>query len=217
VILLVSFSACKNPTSEKTDIKVSELKTVSLPDVQHIESVKKNREITVGPFSFSISDLWKEYAASESAVFRQQYLEQSKQIYEHFTGSDDPSKSVDVAGFHISGDKGDFIIVSFSVPPQSNLIQMLKNQVDDKMNFGIQQGYIQKYIGLVSVDEEPFSGFYTKIIGEDGNIEVSAGLEHKDMRNTILQLTLLSPPAWNEKEASIKLETILSTVSLKTE
>ena len=175
----------------------------------------ETRKVSVGSFLIDIPLAWTEYTTSETAELRYQYIEQSKQIYQHFSGSDDPTKSVNVAAFNFFSGKGSVIIVSFSIPPQSNLIQMLKDQVEEKMNYGIQQGFIQKYLGLVSVDKNLLAGFYTKAIGASGNFELSGGLEHREMKNTIIQLTFLAPKGWDEKESTTLLETVLKSVTLK--
>ena len=173
------------------------------------------QKVLVGSFSIDIPKKWTEFSAGDAAVLRREYLKQIRQIYQHYSGSDDSSKSVDIAAFHISNGEGFFAIVSFSVPPQSNLIQILKSQVGDKMNYGIQQGFIRQYLGLVPVDKAPLAGFYTKTIGRNGNIEASGALEHNDLKNTILQLTLSAPMDWDEKKGSTALELVLKSVTLK--
>ena len=172
-------------------------------------------KVTVGTFTIDVPRAWKTFKSSEAASLRRQYMEQSRQIYQHYHGSDDPSKSVDIVGFHLPGTDGSFVIVSFTVPPQSNLIPLLKSQVNDKMNYGIQQGIIRKYLGLVSVDEDPLSGFYTKAVGKSGNINVSGGIEHKELKNTMIQLTLLAPKNWTEAKATSSLSKILKSVTIK--
>jgi hypothetical protein len=122
---------------------------------------------------------------------------------------------VGFAAFHIAGDDGAFILVSFAVPPQANLIDLLKSQVKDKMDFGVRQGYIQKYLGLAPVDDEQLSGFYTTAIGKDGNMQVAGGLEHKKLKNTVIQLTLLCPKSWDQVRAQATLTAILKSVSLR--
>ena len=171
--------------------------------------------IIVGAFTVKVPTDWTSFNASEATDLRRQYMAQSKEIYRQFSGSDDPSKSVDVAAFHISNDPGSFVIVSFTVPPQSNLITLLKSQVEDKMAWGVREGYIRKYLGLVPIDDEQFSGFYTKAIGNSGGLEVSGGVEHKKLKNTIIQLTLLCPKAWDEVKAENTLSSILKSVMLR--
>ena len=58
-----------------------------------------------------------------------------------------------MAAFPIAGDAAAFAIVSFTIPPQSDLVNLLKNQAEEKANWGIQQGYIKKYLGLVQLDD----------------------------------------------------------------
>lgn len=172
--------------------------------------------VTVGSFNVVVPTAWTAFASGEAASLRSQYLEQSKQIYQQFSGGGkDPAGDVNVAAYHIEGDDGAFIVVTFTIPPQSDLITLLKSQAREKADWGIQNGYIRKYLGLVSVDSENLSGFYTKMIGKNGNVEVSGGLEHKRLKNTIIQLTLLSPKAWDEAKATRTLESILKSVILK--
>ena len=84
------------------------------------------RNITVGTFTFDLPNDWREFSVTEIDQLRSQYLAQSKEIYHQYSGTQDPAISIDVAGFHIEGDAGAFIIVSFSIPPQSDLINLLR-------------------------------------------------------------------------------------------
>jgi hypothetical protein len=101
------------------------------------------------------------------------------------------------------------------VPSQADLISLLKGQVREKMDWGVRQGYIRKYLGMVTVNDGQLSGFYTKAMGKSGNVEVSGGLEHKKLKNTIIQLTVLSPKAWDEVKATSSLAAVLKSVVLK--
>jgi hypothetical protein len=176
----------------------------------------RGKTVTVGAFMVTVPTEWASFGSSEAAALRQQYTAQSRQIYQQYNSgsSDGLAKPIGLAAFHIAGDDGAFIIVSFAVPPQSDLINMLKNQTKEKMDFGIRQGYIRKYLGLVPVDDEQFAGFYTTAIGKDGNVEVSGGLEHKKLKNTVIQLTLLCPRSWDQGRATGSLTDILKSVSL---
>lgn len=174
------------------------------------------RNVKVGAFMVQVPTDWKDFNASVMADLRLQYMDQSKEIYRQFSGSaDDPSKLVDVVAFHISNDAGTFAIVSITVPPQSDLITLLKSQVKDKMAWGVREGYIRKYLGVVPVDDERFSGFYTKAIGKSGGVEVTGGLEHKKLKNTIIQLMLFCPKAWDEVKAINTLSSVIKSVTLK--
>lgn len=172
------------------------------------------QNVTVGAFTAKIPPDWKAFSANEAAQLLRQYMAQSQEIYRQFSGADDKTKTVDVVAFHMNG-TGSFVLVSFTVPPTSNLISLLKSQVKDKMAWGLREGYIRKYLGLVSVNDEHFSGFYTKAIGKSGGVEISGGLEHKSLRNTIIQLTLLSPGAWDEAKATSTLSSIIDSVALQ--
>lgn len=180
-------------------------KTNTLADVQ---------TVTVGAFTAKIPRNWKAFGATDAAQLRRQYTAQSQEIYRQYAGADDPTKTVDVAAFQVDG-TGLFVLVSFTVPPKSDLIALLKSQVKDKMDWGIREGHIRKYLGLVSVDNRYFSGFYTKAIGRSGEVQISGGLEHKSFRNRILQLTLLSPGGWTETKATSTLSSILDSVALR--
>jgi hypothetical protein len=175
---------------------------------------KPGKKITVGDFSLSVPTDWKNFSSGESDSLRRQFLAQQKEIFKQFDGSDIPSKTLNVAAFHLSGNAGSFVVVISSIPPQSNLIKTLRNEVDEKMSWGVREGFIRKYLGVVSVDNEKVSGFYTKAIGKEGNVQVSGGLEPKNKKNTIIQLTLLCPKNWNEAKATSTLSSILESVNL---
>jgi hypothetical protein len=177
--------------------------------------VSQSKHVSVGAFTVDVPAYWKSFSAQESYEFKRQYTAQSEEIYRQYSGINDTTKSLDIAGFHISDDDGAFIIASFTVPPQSDLITLLKSQAADKAAWGVREGYIRKYLGLVSIDDEQFDGFYTKTVGKDGGIQVSAGLEHKKLKNTIVQLTLLCPKPWDEVKATDTLTTLLKSVTLK--
>jgi hypothetical protein len=221
----------KTPSNTATTSATSVLCLILLALASHGQDIKSNtvtvkpsnvdtltdvRNVMVGSFTVKVPKEWTTFATGEAASLRRQYLEQSSQIYQQFSGSsDDPAKSVDVAAFHIAGDDGAFILVSFTVPSQANLIPLLKSQAADKADWGVRNGYIRKYLGLVPIDNENLSGFYVKNIGKSGNIEVSGGLEHKKLKNTIIQLTVLSPKAWDEAKATNSLSAVLKSVVLK--
>ncbi len=175
---------------------------------------KTTKTISIGGFSLQVPHEWKSFSSDEAASLRRQFMDQQKEIYKQFSGSDDTSKTIDVAAFHLSGTTGSFVIVILSIPPQADLIKTLKNEVDEKMEWGIREGYIRKYLGLVSVDNDKLSGFYTKAIGKDGNVQVSGGIEHKDKKNALLQLTLLCLKTWDEGKATKTLSSILESVKL---
>jgi hypothetical protein len=179
------------------------------------DSGKTTESVNVGSFSVDVPTDWKKFTAQESAVFEREYRQQSREIYQHYAGGDDPSKSVHVAAYHTPGNNGSFVIVSMSLPAQADLMPMLKEQIEPKMKYGIQQGFIKKYLGMVSVDRAPLTGFYTKAIGSSGDIQVSGGLEHSKKKNTILQLTLLAPDEWKEEAAVAVLEKVLASVKLR--
>ena len=173
------------------------------------------RNIDVGTFTANVPAEWESFNEADAADLRSQYMVQSKEIYHQFSGSDDPSKSFDIEAFHINKDDGSFVIVSFTVPPQSDLISLLISQVKEKMAWGIREGYIRKYLGIVPVDNEQFSGFYTKVIGKNGGVQVSGALEHNELKDTVIQLTLLCPKTWDETKAANSLTSILQSVTLK--
>ena len=161
--------------------------SLSAPEVfaqgDKTKPVGNGQNASVGAFTVKVPNDWKAFSANETAQLRQQYIAQSQQMYRKYSGGRaDRAKSVDIAAFHIAGDAGTFAIVSFAIPPQSDLINLLKNQVEDKANWGIQQGYVQKYLGLVPLDDQRFSGFYIKFIGSSGEVEISGGLEPKKLR-----------------------------------
>ena len=172
--------------------------------------------VTLGSFAVEVPTGWTSFSSGEAASLRRQFLEQSSQIYQQYSGSsEDPAKSVDVAAFHIEGGEAVFAIVSFTVPSHADLIPLLKSEAGDKADWGVRNGFIRKYLGLIPIDDETWSGFYIKMIGKNGNVEVSAGLEHKKLKNTIIQITLISPKAWDEAKATDSLGDILKSLVLK--
>lgn len=174
------------------------------------------RDVTVGAFTVKVPSDWQPFTASESDQLRRQFVSQSEEIYSQYSSeTPDPAKSVYIAAFHIVGDAGTFAIVSFTIPPQSDLVNLLKNQAEEKAKWGIQQGYIKKYLGIVPVDDQSLSGFYIKSIGTEGDVQVSGGLEHKKLKNTLVQLTLLCPKSWDELKATSILTSVLESVKLK--
>lgn len=177
-------------------------------------SATGSASVTVGDFSITIPAEWKKFTTREAAIFARQYQQQSREIYKNFAGTDDPTKLVRVAAYHTPGKNGSFVIVVMSLPPQANLMPTLREQIEPKMRYGIQQGFIKKYIGMVAVDRAPLSGFYTKAIGRSGNIQVAGGVEHSMKKHTIVQLTLLAPVEWAEDAAVAALEKVLASLKL---
>ena len=80
----------------------------------------------------SVPAEWASFDAIEAATLRRQFKEQSKQIYERFSGAAAPTEMLDIAAFHIRNDAGSFIVVSFTVPATSDLITLLQSQADQK-------------------------------------------------------------------------------------
>jgi hypothetical protein len=172
------------------------------------------RDVKVGAFTVKVPAEWSGFSPGDAAALQQQFQTQSEQIYRQYAGKDDPASSVDIAAFHLAGEDGAFIVVSLTVPPQANLMNVLKSQAKDKADWGVQQGIIRKYLGLVPIDNEQFSGFYVRNIGKDGDYEVSGGLENKKLRNTLIQLTLLCPQSWDQDKADKTLQSLLSSLTL---
>ena len=146
------------------------------------------RNVKIGSFMIQVPVSWKDFSVNDMATFRKHYEIQSKEMFREYHGTDsDSSTMVGVAAFHISNNTGWFFIVSINIPPVSNLIALLKSQVKDKMEWGIREGHISRYLDLDSVENEQFSGFIIKTIGKNGAVEVSANLEHKKLKNTLIQ------------------------------
>jgi hypothetical protein len=173
------------------------------------------QSVRIGLFTIKTPSEWTDFSPGESATLQQFYIDQSKQVYQKFSKSTvDPSRLISIAAFHIEGNNGSFIAASFTVPPQSDLISLLKTQAKEKVDWGLRQGFIREYLGLVPVNDDQLSGFYIKTIGKTGNVEISGGLEHKMLKNTIIQLTLLSPHSWDQVAATNTLADILKSVTL---
>ena len=215
LLLTISLINCEG-NKAKTKSEKSPNNTEVLEKSTNKIEVADSANITVGAFTVRVPSNWSVFERGEISTLQQQYQEQSRQIYEQYSSEKDPSKSVDIAAFHILNDDGTFIIVSFTVPPQSDLIALLKSQISDKMAWGVREGYIRKYLGIVDVETEQFSGFYTKTISNKGAIEISGGLEHKKLKDTIIQLTLLCPNDWDETKATNTMTILLNSVILDT-
>ncbi len=169
--------------------------------------------ISLGGFSVTIPNSWEKYNQSEAKGLYDTFVEQSQAIYENYSGARDATRSVDMAAFHIDG-SASFIMVIMSVPPQTDLIGMLKQQAPDKAAWGVREGYIKKYLGLVPVKNGPLSGFYIKTVGNNDGVELSGGLEHSAKKNSIIQLTLLPPKTWKMEKAVQVLTELMDTVHL---
>jgi hypothetical protein len=187
------------------------------PEIQDNTTIESGpKSISLGKFRIKVPTEWLNFNSSEVASLRRQYIEQSNQISQQYSGSDFPAKSVQVAAFHILNNAGTFIIVSAKAPEHLDLITLLKNQIGEKMDWGVRSSYLRKYLGFVSIDDEKFSSFYTKAIGKDGAIEISGALEYKKLKNTVIQLTLLCPQDWDQAKASNTFTAVIKSSTLTT-
>jgi hypothetical protein len=55
---------------------------------------------------------------------------------------------------------------------------------------------------LKPIENDSFSGFYITTIANDGKIDITGGMEHKKLPNTMLQLTFICPKQWDEEAAT---------------
>ncbi|WP_395745381.1 hypothetical protein [Prosthecobacter sp.] len=197
-LLLAAGAAHSQEKKDPPDSAAGEVKTVML-----------------AKFALKVPSAWPAFSSADTIALRSQFLVQSKQIYQQYSGSaDDPAKSVDVAAFHLEPDDGVLIAVALSIPPQADLINTLRREAGQKAEWGVQQGYIRQYLGLVAVDDGELSGFYIKSIGKGGGVEVSGGLEHKKLKNTLIQLTLIAPKSWDMEKAVSTLKPLLKSIRL---
>ncbi len=178
-------------------------------------SNEETHSVTVGIFTVNVPIAWRIFTATESDVFQRQFMSQSDEVIRQYSGAKNPVKSVDIAAFHITGDEGVFVIASLDIPPQSNIVNLLKSQAKDKMQWGIRQGYIKKDLGVVPLDCEQLSGFYIVALGHNGEVQISGGIQHKEMQDKLLQLTLLCPKRWDAVQATDTLTSILKTIVLR--
>jgi hypothetical protein len=167
-----------------------------------------------GSFRVTIPKTWVPFAPSEIEPLRRQYMRQSEDIYRQYSGAKDPTETLDLIAYHIDGNSGTFVMVVFDVPPQADLLSELKGEAPEKASWGIKNGYIRKYLGLTSIDGDSFSGFYIIAVGNHGELQISGGLQPKRAKNTILQLTLLSPVGWDQTTVANLLGAILGSVTL---
>jgi len=172
------------------------------------------RNVTVGAFTVKLPNDWQSYNANDTAILRSQFIAKSEAIYQQYTGSDDLTKVVDVVAFNMPNDAGSFLFFSFTVPPQLDLINILKSEAAEKGAWGVREGYIRKYLGLVPVDDERFSGFYIKVINKNGSLGISGGLEHKKLKNTLIQLSMSCSTAWDEAKAINTFLSVLKSMKL---
>jgi hypothetical protein len=170
----------------------------------------------VGSYSFNIPGNWKRFRAEELVQFRREYVAQSDEIYKQYSGNaDNAGKSVEVDAFSIDDSTSACVLAVLSIPPQSNLITTLKSQVKEKAEWGVREGYIQKYLGLVSIDDSDKSGFCIKCIGKDGNLVITAGLSYTKRSNELVQMTLTCPGSWDEAMGLKTINALITSVSLK--
>jgi hypothetical protein len=169
--------------------------------------------VSLGGFNVLIPAGWTEFSRSDAKMLRDTFDEQSKAIYESYSGASDATRTVDIVAFHID-ENATFSMVVMSVPPQANLIRTLKEEAPEKAAWGVREGYIKRYLGLVPVEYGALAGFYTKAVGNSGSIELSGGLEHSARKNTLIQLTLLTPQIWNMDKASQVLTELMRSVKL---
>jgi hypothetical protein len=169
----------------------------------------------VGAFSLRVPPEWTRFNAPELAALRSRFEEESAGIYRKFANAPDPTKAVDVRAFRLPNDEGSFVTVSYALPDRTDVIESLKGEAKEKMAFGIREGYIRKFIGLEPFDGPPFSGFYVVAIGNDGAVQISGGLQHRQYNDSLLQLTLLCPRSWDDARAVSTMSGLLRTVQLR--
>ena len=98
-LVLLTFAACDKPTSAQAGSSEPKPAAQQAPAAAH-----DSKNITIGKFTVQVPTAWVGFAPNEAASLRGQFMEQSKQIYQQYSGgSDDPAKSVDIAALHIEG------------------------------------------------------------------------------------------------------------------
>lgn len=200
------------------DTKIGITKRAGNSQIQLVASTTKTslgaKPITVGDFTFQIPIDWKRFNADESAILRNQFVKQSKEIYRDYYDAEDPTDTVKVMGFYISGKAGNFVLNTMIVPPHSDSMKDLQSQIEDKMKWGIKEGFIRKYLGESAFNFEHVSGFYVKSIDPKGNLLVGGFLKHKEKDRPLFQLTLSCLKTWDEKRATNILIDILKSFDL---
>jgi hypothetical protein len=185
------------------------------PDTAAVPMKEGSREVAVGAFTVAVPSEWRYFTPYETTALRQQFTAQAEQIYQQYTtGGKFPAQSLEIAALHITGNDGALILTCFRIPPQPALFTALREQAKDKAQWGIQHGYIRKYLGLVPLEDDNISGFYVTTIGKGGNVEVTGGLEHKRLKNTLIQISLLCPEAWDQNRATTSLTALIRSLVL---
>ncbi|HEY1930811.1 MAG TPA: hypothetical protein VGG99_02265 [Acetobacteraceae bacterium] len=172
------------------------------------------RMVQSGAFGANIPGAWEPFSTSEITQLRDQFTQQSAEIYRRYAGSEDPTSTFGILAYHIEGASGTFIMATLDVPAQSNYVSELRDQASAKADWGIKNGYIQKYLGLTPIATDKFSGFYVTMVGNDGTVQISGGIQPKVAKSTMIELTLLCPQGWDASKAASVLSAIISSVTL---
>lgn len=207
MIYLSSISCNRNSSREQIKFQ-SENKLSKLEDSGY-------KEVQVGVFQISIPIDWKNFNETEIKIFEEQYSIQSEEIYRQYSGSPDPTNSIDVVGYHIESSSSSLIVTSFYVPDESDIIKTLLSEVEDKMEWGLDQGYIKKYLGTETITNKFFNGFYTRVIDPDGAIILSGGGTCDNNEDIIIQVTLISPTSWDISESEKIFNKIISSITVR--
>jgi hypothetical protein len=167
----------------------------------------------IGGYQLKVPDGWTRLGQAEELNFQIQFRAQQIELASKYSADRSPSPPVDVAAFRFDNDKGHFVAASFRVHPDPSLIGQLRSEVKAKMDFGVEHGYISRYLGAVTIDNANFSGFYTRAIGKAGDVQLSGGIVNKGLKDNLIQLTLLCPRDWNAKKATDTLSAILNSIA----
>jgi hypothetical protein len=171
--------------------------------------------ITVGAITFDITSSWTAFSETELAVFRKQYAAQSDDIYRQYNGDvNDPTKMVNVGAFHIDGWDGALVIAAYSIPPQVDLINTLKDEAKGKAEWGVHEGHIQKFVGLFPTENANISGFCLKVISKSGEMTISVTAQHTKRPNEIFQITLICPKSWDDAKTTRIFSSLIESVKL---
>lgn len=168
-----------------------------------------------GHYIFELPMKWQKFKNNDLVNLQQQVEGQSKEIYKQYSGTVDSTRTVELIAFHIKKWEGSFVAVIMSMPPQPDLISILKQQAAEKMKWGIREGYIRSSSEVKPLNVNDFTGFYIIAVNKNGVFNVSGGAMHVEHPNEIIQLTLICPKEWNEASATDIFERIFKTIRLK--
>ncbi|MFH0990055.1 MAG: hypothetical protein V1799_08575 [bacterium] len=172
------------------------------------------RGVTLGSFILKVPSDWQDFPTIVTDALRDRYNLQIEVLCRTNYDTLSLSKVEDIVAFHIKDYEGSFSIVYFKITPGSKLLNLLRNQAKERAKFDNHRSDF-KYSDPVPINDERFLGFYTISRGSLDRVEISGSLEHKKLKNTLIQFTLRCPRSWDEYRASTTFSSIIQWITFK--